>query len=467
MKVDLKEYLGDKEFYSNVFHLAIPISLQSLITIGVNTMDTIMLGQTGEIQLAASSLANQFIIIFHIMCMGLGMGASVMTSRYWGSRDIISLKKSVTLMYRLCFLFAMSFTAATLFFPEGVMRLYTHDSQMIEAGMSYFRWFTPGYLLLGFSLTTTIVLRSIGKVKIPLRVSIFAFFVNIFFNYVFIFGKFGAPRMEIAGAALGTVISRVFEMVLIFGYFVYVDEDVKYRINDLFMDCKDMVAEYFRVSIPVLVSDTLLGLGNSAVSMIMGRIGASFVAANAVTVVVMQLSSVMIQGTANASAIITGTTLGRGNRRKVQVQGYTFWGLGLVIGCISALIILLISKPMIGFYSLSEETRIIARQLMVAISIIIIFQAQNSLLTKGVLRGGGDTRFLMIADILFLWVVSIPLGIFAGLVWHLSAFWILIALKIDQIIKAVWCIFRLRSGKWIKKIEPAGEVKLKEELGRA
>ncbi len=464
MKVGLREYLGDKEFYSQVFHLAIPISLQSLITIGVNTMDTIMLGQTGEIQLAASSLANQFIIIFHIMCMGLGMGASVMTSRYWGSKDIVSLKKSVTLMFRLCFLFATSFTLATLFFPEGVMRLYTQDTEMIQAGVKYFKWFTPGYLLLGFSLTTTIVLRSIGKVKVPLRVSIFAFFINVFFNYMFIFGKFGAPRMEIAGAALGTVISRFFEMVLIFGYFIYIDEDVAYRLKDLFMDCKDMVGEYFRVSIPVLVSDTLLGLGNTAISMVMGRIGSSFVAANAVTVVVMQLSSVMIQGTANASAIITGTSLGRGDRKKVQVQGYTFWGLGLVIGCISALIILAISKPMIGFYSLSDETKVIASELMVAISIIIIFQAQNTLLTKGVLRGGGDTRFLMIADILFLWVVSIPLGILAGLIWHLSAFWILIALKLDQIIKAIWCVFRLRSGKWIKKIQPAGDVRLEEEL---
>jgi Na+-driven multidrug efflux pump len=111
---------------------------------------------------------------------------------------------------------------------------------------------------------------------------------------------------------------------------------------------------------------------------------------------------------------------------------------------------------MINYYKVTEETKAIAEQLMFSISIIIIFQSTNSILTKGVLRGGGDTKFLMVADILFLWVASIPLGALAGLVWHLPAFWIYFFLKIDQIIKCVWCVFRLKSGKWIKKIESQG-----------
>ena len=122
-------------------------------------------------------------------------------------------------------------------------------------------------------------------------------------------------------------------------------------------------------------------------------------------------------------------------------------------GAVSALLIQIIKAPIIGFYNISEETREIAFRLMNALSIILIFQTSNSILTKGVLRGGGDTKFLMIADILFLWIVSIPLGVLAGFVWHLPAFWIYICIRIDQIIKAVWCVSRLRSGKWIKKIE--------------
>lgn len=453
VKEKIRPYLGDREFYKNVASIAVPISLQSLITIGVNMMDTIMLGNLGDTAISASSLANQFIHIFQICCMGMGMGASVLTSRYWGMQDKSSLRKAVTIMLRLCFFIGLLFTAATVAAPGAIMRVYTSEQPIIDAGISYFRWSVPCYWLLGFSLTCTIVLRSVGQVRLPLISSIAAFFINIFFNYIFIFGKFGAPRMEVAGAALGTLISRSFEFIFICGYFFLIDKKIGYRIKHLFMRCRDLLKDYLRISIPVLVSDTLLALGNNAVAMVMGRIGAAFVSANAITTVTQQLSTVFIQGISNASAIITGHTLGEGDADKAQRQGVTFLGLGTAIGVLAGGLIMAISQPIINAYqNVSQNTRDIAEQLMLAVGFIVIFQAMNSILTKGVLRGGGDTKFLMVADILFLWVASVPLGYLAGLVFHLPAFWIYTALKIDQVIKAIWCIFRLKSRKWIKKI---------------
>lgn len=452
MKERIRPYLGDREFYKTVAVIAIPISLQSLITIGVNMMDTIMLGSMGEVALSASSLANQFINIFHICCMGIGMGASVLTSRFWGMQDKDSLRKTITIMYRLCFVFGLLFTAATIIAPDALMRIYTSDEEVIRAGVSYFRWSVPCYWLLGFSLTTTIVLRSVGQVKLPLLCSVIAFFINIFFNWVFIFGKLGAPRMEVAGAAVGTLISRTFEFLFICGYFLFFDKKVSYRVKMILMKCGDLLKDYLRISIPVLVSDGLLAFGNSAVAMVMGRIGKEFVSANAITMVVQQLSTVFIQGISNASSIITGHTLGAGDTERAQRQGVTFLGLGAVIGVLAGGLIMILSWPVINCYNVTGETKAIAEQLMLAVGVIVIFQSMNSILTKGVLRGGGDTKFLMLADILFLWIASIPLGYLAGLVWHLPAFWIYTFLKIDQFIKAVWCVFRLGSKKWIKKI---------------
>jgi len=191
--------------------------------------------------------------------------------------------------------------------------------------------------------------------------------------------------------------------------------------------------------------------------MIMWRIGQAFVSANSVTMVVQQLSSVLTQGVSNASGIITGHTMGEGDYEKAQKQGYTFLFLGFLIGCFAALVILILRTPIIAYYDVSSEAKTIAHDLMNAIIIIVIFQSMNSILTKGVLRAGGDTKFLMMGDILFLWVASVPLGALAGLVFHWSSFWIYMLLKIDQIIKCVWCYFRLRSGKWLKKIHKAGE----------
>lgn len=447
----------DKTFYKTVAGIAVPIALQGLITTGVNMMDTIMIGMVGETELSAVSLANTFIHIYQILCMGIGLGASVLVARYYGMGDKTSMQKSVSIMTRLCIGIAALFAIATFLFPTQIMQIYTSEKRIIANGVKYLCWSVVTYFLLGLSLTSTIILRNVGKVQMPLFTSIGAFLVNVGANYIFIFGKFGAPAMGVAGAAVGTLIARIFEFVIIDGYLWFKDTAIEFRLKNFFMPVGGLWKEYIRISIPVLISDGILALGNNSVAMVIGRLGESFVAANAITSVTQQLSSVLIQGFSQAGAIVTGHTLGEGKREKAQEQGYALLGLGFFFGLVSAGIIMLISEPMIRAYNVSPETAELARELMDAISIIVWFQATNSIMTKGTLRGGGDTKVLMIADNVFLWVFSLPLGILAGLVLHLPAFWIYIFLKIDQIMKCVWCVLRLNSGKWIKKIESYAE----------
>lgn len=457
----MKLFQKNPSFYKGVFALAFPIALQSLISIGVNMLDTIMVGSLGENALSATSLANSFISIYHIFCMGLGMGASVLVSRYWGMKKAAdgreeeaghALKQTVCLMLRITVGLAAIFALLTVIMPGTLMKMYTSDEEIIRLGCIYFRWSVITYFFLGTGLVSTIVLRSVGQVRLPLYVSIGAFFVNLCANYAFIFGKFGAPRMEIAGAALATLIARLFEAAMILGYLFFKDKNIRFRIRDLFMKTGSLIGEYIRISIPVLVSDAILAIGNNSVAMVIGHLGAAFVAANAITSVTQQLSTVVIQGVCQAGAIVTGQTLGLGDKEKTMQQGWMFFGLGIALGAVSAIFILAASNPIISTYKVSEETVNLAKQLMAAISFIIIFQATNSIMTKGVLRGGGDTKMLMLADNVFLWVLAIPLGILAGFVFHWPAFWIYVCLKSDQIVKTFWCLIRLKSEKWIKKI---------------
>lgn len=446
-------FVKEKSFYKLILSIAVPVVLQNMITIGVNIMDTLMLGNYGEIQLSASSLANEFINIYHIMCMGMSMGAAVLTAQYYGAGNNPSLKKIVTIVLRMGLVIAAAFTVVTLLFPEELMRLYTPDEAVIEKGVLYFRISAVTYVLLGVSLILTNILRTVHQVRFPLVLSIVTFFVNVFFNWVFIYGRLGAPEMQIEGAALGTVIARLVECGSLVTYFFVFDKRIGYRIKDLFMKCSDHVRVYITYAIPVMVSDTLLALGNSAVSIIMGHIGASFVAANSIISQTVRLSTVFNQGLSSASSVITGNTLGKGERDKAYHQGVTFLCLSILIGLAAAVVILLISPLLVESFNITQETKDIAYQLMASVSVMMVFQTVQSVLTKGVLRGGGDTRFLMLADILFLWLASIPLGYLCGLVWHLSPFWIYVALKIDWVIKSVWCIFRLRSKKWIRVVQ--------------
>ena len=185
-----KLYVNDKQFYRNAFGIALPIALQGLITTGVNMADNIMVAEVGQTQFAAVSAANQFIGIFHIFCMGIGMGASVLVSRYFGMKDKDSLKKTVAIMLRLCLAMSLLFCVITILIPEQIMRIYTVEAGIIREGMEYLKYSVITYFLMGLSLTTTIVLRNVKQVKLPLYTSIAALCVNVGANYIFIFGKF-------------------------------------------------------------------------------------------------------------------------------------------------------------------------------------------------------------------------------------------------------------------------------------
>lgn len=411
-------------------------------------MDTFMVTACGEIQLSASSLANQYISLFQIMCLGLGFGASVLTSRFWGTQDRSSIKKVTTIMLRICILFASIFSIVTCCFPHHIMRIYTPDEAIVAQGVQYLKISAFTFLLHGLSQTITAVLRSVRQVKLPLYTSVIAFFVNVFFNWVFIFGELGAPRLEIAGAAIGTLIARAVEFSIIGGYFLFADKQICYRTRDIFVSCKGYYSDYIRYCVPVLISDTLLGLGNNMVSVIMGHIGQNFVAAFAVVSQITRMTTVFTQGLSNSASVITGNTLGTGNKEKAYNEGVTFLALAVCIGMLASFVIAVICPALISACRLSSETAEIARQLMYSLNITIIFSSIQSVLTKGVLRGAGDTRFLMIADILFLWLASVPLGYLTGIIWRCSAFAVYLALRTDWIIKSIWCTIRLLKGRW-------------------
>ena len=448
----MKWLVRDRPFYQTAAVLAAPVVLQNMITIMVNMLDTMMLGRYGEIQLSGSSLANSFVGIHQILCMGIGGGAAVLTAQYWGAENREAVRKTTVLMVRISMVFSLIFFLAALLLPREIMRIYTADSQVLDAGAVYLRIMAPTFFLTGLSQTLTIVLRSVREVRLPLINSVISFFSNLFFNWMLIFGRLGFPELQIRGAALATVIARLVETGVLLFYLFRRDQKIGLRLRHLKEKCGEYLPEYWRYSAPVVLSDFLLGLGNSAVSMIMGHMSASFVAANSIVAMVVRLSTVMNQGFANSGSIMTGNTLGEGDVERARRQGFTFLFLSVLLGLAASCVILLISPAVISAYQINEETRRIAFQLMKSVAVTVVFQGTQSMLTKGVLRGGGDTRFLVFGDIIFLWLLSIPLGYLSAFVWNLDPFWIYFFMKIDYIIKTVWCAFRMKGNKWIRKI---------------
>ncbi len=448
-----RTFVSDRKFYRKLLLLAIPVVLQQMITVGVSIMDTVMLSSLAENQISASSLAGSYLNFFHILCMGLGGGTVVLASQFYGEKDMVSFRRVMTLMIRVAFVIGLLATLVTLFFPQQIMSIYTAEADVIAYGVKYLKVVAFSMLFMLLTIPVTLILRSAGKANVPLYSAIGAFVLNILCNYIFIFGKFGAPRMEIAGAALGTVISYAFQLIFVFTYVFCIEKRIGYRIRHLFEPVRDLVRSFLRFGLPVIVSDSILGLGMNVVSIIMGHIGGGFVAAYAIISTMMRLSTTFTQGCAVAGGVAIGNTLGEGDREMAYRQGLTCSWISVGLGLLTAGVLLIVGVPYISMYNISESTRVIAMELLYAAALNGLFMNTANMLTKGVLRGGGDTRWLMVMDVIFLWCVSIPLGALAGLVWHLPPFVIYTFLRLDPVLKSLVSFRRLYSRKWINIVK--------------
>ncbi len=456
MQIDTRFELRSRSFYKKTATLMAPIVLQQLITYGVNFMDNLMIGGFRETAISAASFANQFYSLFQFICMGLGSGAVVLASQFWGARETGSMRATAAIGLRLTAVLSALFTLAAGAFPQVILRIFTDVVEVVAAGTPYMRLIGLTFLLAGLSSTATYLLRSVGQVKIPLIASGGAFVLNIFFNWVFIFGKLGAPRLELVGAAVGTVIARVFEFCFVFGFFLFRDRRFGFRPRHFALSGGSLRRQYFRFGLPVLVSDALLGISLSLASVILGHIGQEISAASAIVNSVVQVTSILNMGMAGASAIVIGNTIGAGDIPRARREGNTYMLLSILFGLALIPVLLLLEGPYTSLYDIEPSTRALTHGMLLCNCAWLPIQTNAYVTSKGILRGGGDTRFLMFADSSTVWLISLPLGALAGLVWGMGPVWVYCFLRLEYPLKGVVCMIRYATGKWLKVISPAG-----------
>ena len=445
--------ITDRGFYKALMAVAIPIALQNLIGFGVNMMDTIMLGQLGQVQLSASSLANQPFFVFSMFSFGFAAGGSVMISQYWGKGDTDAISKIMAIGLKFVAVLSLVVTALVALFPSQIMGLFTADKQVIAEGVRYLKIIAYSYFFYGVSNCYITSLRGVEQVKISVAIYGTSFFVNVIINYIFIFGKFGAPAMGVAGAAIGTLAARVSELAMSVVYMEFFEKRTGFRFKHLFapMD-KALLGDYVKTSLPVAINEIAWGFSTSVHAAILGRMGAAVVAANSIVNVVTQLAFVFLFGIANATAVQIGKAVSSKSEHYVRRMAHTMQLTSVGIGILGAAIVLLIKNPVIGLYNIPAATAKMTGQMMSAAAVMVFLISLEVISTMGVLRGGGDTKFVFFIDVFFIWVVATPLGAYFGLVAKVAAPIIYLLLRVDSPIKGIIAFFRIRSGAWMNNV---------------
>lgn len=458
--------IKEKRFYINLMTITIPIALQNLISFATSMMDTIMLGRADDtgVFLSASSLANQPFFILSLVCFGLAGASTVLSAQYWGKRDTASIRSIYSIILKAAFVISMLMELAVLLLPRTIMGLYSNNDEIIEAGISYLRIIGFAYVLFGLSNTMICCIRSIELVKISVVVNITSFFVNVFLNWVLIFGNLGAPALGIRGAAIATLAARVIETLITWIYIFFIDKRLQFRPKHLLLFNKIFALDLFKHGLPVFINEVMWSIGISVQAAILGHINYSAgdpVAANSIASMVQQLSTVVIFGISNAAGIVIGKSIGSGNIERAKVEARTLKYLSYLVGFIACGVILVLKDFVIDFYTIPPETKALANELMITIAFITVFVSVSSVTIVGILRGGGDTRFCLAEEIITLWGVATPLAL-AGSLLKLPVAAVLILMKIDEPIKGIISVIRINRNRWIKSL--ARDFKREEEV---
>ncbi len=446
----------EKSSYKALLSIAVPLAAQNMITFTVSLADTVMLGQVSETALSAANLANELYFMLMIIGFGITSGSTVFTAQYWGKRDPASIRKIITIMLRITLVVSVLATCIAAFLPETFMRWYSEDEAVIEQGADYLRIMAFGYIFFSIGNALFSILRTVHTVRISVIAYLISLMVNISLNWIFIFGHFGFPAMGVRGAAIATVIARFTEFAIAVVYMRFKENKIHYRFREFFGSVKGYSEAFLKLGAPVVANESLWSVGATVLSMVIGHISTQFVAANSIATVVWQFFWVAASGMANATAVVIGNAIGEGDSRElIQRKADTVTYLALGMGLLSGLLMLLIRPLAVQFFSVSEETKKLAMDLLVVRAILMVSQGATCQSIVGILRGGGDTRFAMFVDTFFLWTVAIPFGLCAGFLFKWSPPFVLLALRSDEIIKFLVTTVRIQRGKWIRDVTVA------------
>ena len=443
----------DKTFMKGMLAIAVPVAIQNLISSSVNMIDTLMISSLGQASIAAVGLANQVFFLYILITFGINSGSSIFISQFWGKEDIPSIKKVMGLAITLSTIAGTIFTVAAFFFPAQIMGILINEPDVISIGADYLRIVSLSYTITAISFAFSISLRTTGRPNVPLKVSIISFLTNTVLNYIFIFGHLGFEPMGVKGAALGTLIARIVEILFIL-YAIYGTKSIlAASIKELMSWHKDFLKKYIETTYPVVLTEGFWALGQVLYAMAYARIGEEATAAVQLTNTIQNLFFVVVRGLANACNIMVGSKIGGGDEDSAYDYAIRFIALstisGLALGVVMALTPDLVLKL---FRGLDPNLYSTSKSLLIVLGFTFVIRVYNTIAIVGVLRAGGDTKIAMKIDLGTVWIIGVPLAFIGALVLKLPIHQLVLLVTLEEVVKALVGIPIIKSGKWIKNL---------------
>ena len=455
--------LWDKGFWKSTISLALPIALQNMLVASFGLVDTLMVGQLGDISLSATGMAGQWSWLLNMVLFGISSGAAVFISQYWGTQNLKGIRSVTGIALSVGTILSILFTLAGLFFPETIIEIFNQTPEVVEEGSKYLRIACFSYPSLAVNMILCSTLRSAEHPKLPMVTSIISAVANVILNYIFIF----PAGLGVSGAAIATVISMWLNTLLLITLSIARKNILFAPLREYFAFKMSNVAEFFKKATPVIINETMWGMGTVAYNIIFANMGHEEYAAITIVRTFENISFCFFIGLCSACCVMVGKSIGAGDIREGIRESKRFMILMPLMAGLVGTFVILFRSPLVSLFNLgsniSEYTITTAQSIMIIYAVWAIVRNIPYLTVVGIFRPGGDTAMSMITEIGVLWLFAVPMTFLAANVWGLPFLAVYAVMYLcEDIPKAIIFLLYWRSGKWIRPVTDSGRKALAE-----
>ena len=455
--------LGDKSFWRITLSLAIPIALQNMLAASFSLIDTLMVGQLGDLPLSATGMAGQWSWLFGMVLFGITSGAAVFVSQYWGDSNIKGIHRTIGIALSSGIILSILFFAVAILFPKTVMSIFNQDPLIIEQGSIYLKYACFSYPAIALSNILGGVLRSVERPRLPLLASGISAAFNALLNYILIF----PAGLGVKGAAIATAISAWVAPILIIVVSLARKNILCAPMKDIFSFNGKSLLEFFRKASPVIINETMWGMGTVAYQIIFSNMGYEEYAALTIIKPFENFAFCFFLGLCNACCIMVGKEVGAGDIREAVRDTKRFLILMPLTSIIVGACIVILRSPLVSLFNfghnISEYAITTAESVLIICGVWYIVRNIPYLTVVGIFRPGGDTTMGMIIELLVLWAFSVPMTFIAANVLNLPFITVYIIMYLcEDVPKAIIFLLYYKSGKWLKPVTEAGASALAE-----
>lgn len=453
----LKRYIGTKEFYKEAIIIALPVMAQQLIQNLVNLIDNFMVAGLGDMKMSGVNTAGQLMFVFQVLINVICMSGGIFLTQHFGAKNKKGMQQALCFKIVLIAITALISLFVCFAIPRQALKIMLTSnadaSQIIIEGETYMRLMGFAVIPMCVSFVIASSLREIGKVNPPLYITIAATAINALFNYTLIYGHFGAPRLEVKGAAIATIIARLSEMLMFIIYISKNKQPFAIKFETLFHIDFKMFKEILYKASMMIFSEMLWVISETVTTAIYnGRGGADVVSGMASSFTIANLFFVSFGGITTSTSVILGKTLGEGKLEEARIKKDWLMFLSIVFGFImcgvSLLTMLLVP---VAFGSLSLSAQQICKDMVFYLAIIMpLWVYQNA--QFAVSRAGGDTKMGFYVDGIFTVGVYFPLIFILGYCTNIGPVLLYFIAKLVDVPKVIFADWWLKKEYWLKNL---------------